>query len=123
MSGAKANGPLRISLDPARDDTVILETADGERVLCGVTEGAAGVLGDGVIVVEEDGDQVTLEEGRRAALELGINLPKMAADIRKRIAEHHGACGTCDGNGCVASLWTTRMPRPPPPPEALMITG
>jgi hypothetical protein len=23
----------------------------------------------------------------------------------------------------VASLCTTRMPRPPPPPEALMITG
>jgi len=22
-----------------------------------------------------------------------------------------------------ASVWTTRMPRPPPPPDALMITG
>jgi hypothetical protein len=25
--------------------------------------------------------------------------------------------------GSAASLWTTRMPRPPPPPEALIITG
>ncbi len=38
--------------------------------------------------------------------------------------------GPCLGSACTAialssaaSLCTTRMPRPPPPPEALMITG
>jgi hypothetical protein len=59
---------------------------------------------------------------------LDLDVPRVAEEllhVHRRIAEGRLASARVSDTAdtSAASVCTTRMPRPPPPPEALMITG